>query len=98
MGLQMALIARIQHPYIVEFKEAWVEKVSQSPCFFPQLGNFAVDLHYLFFCPELEVVLDIAGLLCLHRYWVLRRRRHVSFHTFFCPDTQYPFSLTFLKS
>jgi len=23
----MALIARIQHPYIVEFKEAWVEKV-----------------------------------------------------------------------
>ena len=25
--LQMALIARLQHPYIVEFKEAWVEKV-----------------------------------------------------------------------
>ncbi|KAL0418354.1 UNVERIFIED_CONTAM: Serine/threonine-protein kinase Nek5 [Sesamum radiatum] len=25
-NLQMALIARIQHPYIVEFKEAWVEK------------------------------------------------------------------------
>ena len=24
----MALIARVQHPYIVEFKEAWVEKVS----------------------------------------------------------------------
>jgi hypothetical protein len=24
---QMALIARLQHPYIVEFKEAWVEKV-----------------------------------------------------------------------
>ncbi|CAD6261183.1 unnamed protein product [Miscanthus lutarioriparius] len=24
--LQMALIARLQHPYIVEFKEAWVEK------------------------------------------------------------------------
>jgi hypothetical protein len=23
----MALIARIKHPYIVEFKEAWVEKV-----------------------------------------------------------------------
>jgi hypothetical protein len=25
--LQMALIARLQHPYIVDFKEAWVEKV-----------------------------------------------------------------------
>ncbi|KAL0370218.1 UNVERIFIED_CONTAM: Serine/threonine-protein kinase Nek5 [Sesamum angustifolium] len=25
-NMQMALIARIQHPYIVEFKEAWVEK------------------------------------------------------------------------
>ena len=25
--LQMALIARLQHPYTVEFKEAWVEKV-----------------------------------------------------------------------
>lgn len=25
--MQMALIARLQHPYIVEFKEAWVEKV-----------------------------------------------------------------------
>lgn len=29
----MALIARIQHPYIVEFKEAWVEKVRQSTPF-----------------------------------------------------------------
>lgn len=28
----MALIARVQHPYIVEFKEAWVEKV--IICFF----------------------------------------------------------------
>lgn len=27
VNMQMALIARIQHPYIVEFKEAWVEKV-----------------------------------------------------------------------
>jgi len=26
----MALIARIKHPYIVEFKEAWVEKVRYS--------------------------------------------------------------------
>lgn len=25
---QMSLIARVQHPYIVEFKEAWVEKAS----------------------------------------------------------------------
>ncbi|RWW16556.1 hypothetical protein GW17_00019560 [Ensete ventricosum] len=27
----MALIARLQHPYIVEFKEAWVEKVVGTP-------------------------------------------------------------------
>jgi hypothetical protein len=33
----MALIARIKHPYIVEFKEAWVEKVR----------NF---LKYSYFC------------------------------------------------
>jgi len=26
----MALIARIRHPYIVEFKEAWVEKVRDT--------------------------------------------------------------------
>ncbi|KAH0746967.1 hypothetical protein KY285_008624 [Solanum tuberosum] len=26
LDVQMALIARLQHPYIVEFKEAWVEK------------------------------------------------------------------------
>lgn len=30
----MALIARIQHPYIVEFKEAWVEKVRDPLSFF----------------------------------------------------------------
>lgn len=30
----MALIARIQHPYIVEFKEAWVEKVRDPFKFF----------------------------------------------------------------
>jgi hypothetical protein len=31
----MALIARLQHPYIVQFKEAWVEKVLSYPflCF-----------------------------------------------------------------
>jgi serine/threonine protein kinase len=30
----MALIARLQHPYIVEFKEAWVEKVWKFRNFF----------------------------------------------------------------
>ena len=34
----MALIARIQHPYIVEFKEAWVEKVGPGNSSF--LTNF----------------------------------------------------------
>jgi len=30
----MSLIARVQHPYIVEFKEAWVEKVSFTSLWF----------------------------------------------------------------
>lgn len=36
----MALIARLQHPYIVEFKEAWVEKVFICNPFYIFLINF----------------------------------------------------------
>jgi hypothetical protein len=39
----MALIARIQHPYIVEFKEAWVEKVMRLGFFFfNNCGNLRI--------------------------------------------------------
>lgn len=39
----MALIARVQHPYIVEFKEAWVEKVSR---YFTFLLSFSLSCEF----------------------------------------------------
>lgn len=48
----MALIARVQHPYIVEFKEAWVEKVSIR--FFNLLS-----LHDAKPSPKLLIVFDL---------------------------------------
>ena len=56
----MALIARIQHPYIVEFKEGWVEKVG------PRNSGFVM----IFFsckcdlCTESKALCWNAGLLC----------------------------------
>jgi len=47
----MALIARIQHPYIVEFKEAWVEKVRTILCVLDYMIKIVL---YLFIFPELE--------------------------------------------
>lgn len=51
----MALIARLQHPFIVEFKEAWVEKVctmyyTQVDCNV-SLHDFPVILcFFVYFC------------------------------------------------
>lgn len=65
---QMALIARVQHPYIVEFKEAWVEKVMSSLIFyrFHRL-DFIVFLSFF----KYEFNLKNAGLLCLYCHWIL---------------------------
>lgn len=56
----MALIARIQHPYIVEFKEAWVEKVRHSClCVYVDAYIRFVSFSSLLdscVCPELEVL------------------------------------------
>ena len=51
--LKMALIARIQHPYIVEFKEAWVEKVRHITPF--QL------LYYDFYFPAKDILVVLQG-------------------------------------
>lgn len=42
----MALIARIQHPYIVEFKEAWVEKVRHF-CLCVYVDAYKSDLYLI---------------------------------------------------
>ena len=85
----MALIARIQHPYIVEFKEAWVEKVRYYTTFFSFLLRFS-NQKWTFtssllstWLPFLNVDFEFCdcnvGLLCLHCYWILWRWRYVSF-------------------
>lgn len=48
----MALIARIQHPYIVEFKEAWVEKVRTIVCILDYM--IKICSVFIYFFPELE--------------------------------------------
>ena len=65
--LQMALIARLQHPYIVEFKEAWVEKVFILTFILLCLLGLKFQLS-LFTDKE-----GHAGLLCLHHHGLLRR-------------------------
>ena len=69
--LQMALIARLQHPYIVEFKEAWVEKVGSSgtcSCICLLFGSILCYLN----------AWVLIGLLCLHCDGILWRWRYVS--------------------
>jgi hypothetical protein len=62
----MALIARLQHPYIVEFKEAWVEKVFHLKLHLTLLFGFEVSVLNIFIDKE-----SYAGLLCLHHHWLL---------------------------
>lgn len=65
----MALIARLQHPFVIEFKEAWVEKVIalKLPCWiYSGLVRHLVSFNSSLLKPILPTA--DAGLFCLHSY------------------------------
>lgn len=74
----MALIARIQHPYIVEFKEAWVEKVRTIVCILDYMIKIVLNL-FIFSWIRKSMFCNNVGLLCLYCHWILWRWRHVSY-------------------
>lgn len=44
--LQMNLIAKLNHPYIVEFKDAWVDKVSVELAFIDRIADHRHIMFY----------------------------------------------------
>lgn len=75
LDVQMALIARLQHPYIVEFKEAWVEKV-RSLILFSSAELTIISFKLIVII--LSHVNHTVGVLCLHCYRLLWGWRYVS--------------------
>ena len=76
----MSLVSRVQHPYVVEYKESWVEKVSTcSALMSPEPQLSPVSLYIItYYESHTWALYVVAGLLRLHCDGLLRRWRHVS--------------------
>lgn len=79
-NMQMALIARIQHPYIVEFKEAWVEKVILFEFLIPSPRIIS----WLFYFPKNINFMDFFVLLLSSIIWNAKQGCYVCIVTGYC--------------
>jgi hypothetical protein len=77
---QMSLMASLSNPYIVEYKDGWVDEVRSKIQFLPSRANPRTPprcIHHI--DSELNWIYSVvAGDLRLHRHQLLRRRGHVT--------------------